>query len=100
MGCMLRCAGDWQWLKQGLGLQGWGDGASMRCCWQCEATLHHLGDAGVGASWRSRYITTAQFLNWRFASGIQISGIFNLPGFLLEYVTADWMHTVDLGIAQ
>ena len=29
-----------------------------------------------------------------------VSQIFNLPGFIITYVVVDWMHTVDLGIAQ
>ena len=98
--CMLRMTGDWQWLKQGLGLQGWGDDASLRVCWKCDATTDDLANAGLDAHWRSLSVTKASFLERKLAAGVIISGVFNLPGFLLEYCLADWMRAVDLGIAQ
>ena len=42
----------------------------------------------------------AVFMRLQFATRAYISGIFNIPGFKLDFVQADLMHCVDLGMTQ
>ena len=39
-GALIRFLGDWMWIKQSLGLRGWGgEGPTRQICWLCNASL-------------------------------------------------------------
>ena len=103
-GCAcLQKRGDWSWMKQALAMIGWretaGDG---RCCWKCRADRNGFPftDASLNARWRQTFMTTLSHLNEQLAAGDYIPLIFEWPGFILEYLHADFMHCVCLGIVQ
>ena len=100
---LLRKMGDWAWHKQVLGLTGWrGEGPEKRVCWMCKATLGRVcpcWDFSANARWRNTCIDMANF--WAsLDSRAAVSAIWCVPGFILPYIIADWMHVCCLGVAQ
>ena len=84
-------------------MTGWQpEGPSGRVCWKCQAnaTSHPYTDASLTATWRLTRITHEIFLSTCLLSNLFVSPLFLLPGFRIEYVTADLMHCVCLGIVQ
>eukprot|EP00959_Pyramimonas_sp_CCMP1952_P471715 9498862-Pyramimonas_sp.AAC.1 len=59
-----------------------------------------MGDADPNAEWRGSLLSHADFLNEVLSGSSMLVGLFKLPGFRVEFVVADVMHTVCLGIAQ
>ena len=101
--CISKC-GDWAWLKQVLGLQGWrGEGAGRRICWICQAGFNdtlHCHDFSTGAPWRRSLVSMADFWASCALEKTYTSTIWHIPGFHLSCVRLDWMHLADLGILQ
>jgi len=65
-GCCLAKNGDWDWLKQALGLCGWkGERFNRNICFRCPAVLHGgllpAFDFSRHAGWRKALYTQAQF---------------------------------------
>jgi len=95
--------GDWQWMKQGLGLTGWrGEGPQKRICWLCTANCGDCPwtDASLGAKWRTGVGSHATCLASVYFSNQYLAGIFAFPGFSADYIVPDWMHCADLGVVQ
>ena len=102
-GAVLQYRGDWAWMKQAFGLTGWkGEGKNGRVCWKCMADKcdHPFTDMALGAAWRRTMITHAGFLGYSLLTGSMLSNIFSIPGFQVDYMSFDYMHACDLGIAQ
>jgi hypothetical protein len=89
--------GDWPFLKQLFQFPGWN---STRLCWRCKATQDTYRVCHADAPWRSQRISAVEFLQELQASGVQPSPLLGCPGFRLDYVAIDWLHTVDLGVSQ
>lgn len=97
--CQVR--GDWEWFVQALGLTSWRNpSGDSNICWQCDATGTNFLDASLTAPWRPTCMNHACWLERQLSRNLRVAGLFALPGFLMKYVVVDWMHTVDLGIAQ
>ena len=106
---VLAKTGDWAWMKQCLGMEGWqGSGAGKRCCWICDASLDPSNEnfaynfSADAPCWKS-HVTTPTW--WQRASsssdadpGSYISKLWSVPGFRLSYIKADWMHCCCLGV--
>lgn len=94
---LVQVRGDWPFLKQLFHFPAWN---STRMCWKCNATQDTFKVCHEGAPWRATRVTAAQFLQDLLASGTQPSPLLSCPGFHLDFVCIDWLHTVDLGVAQ
>ncbi len=97
---VLELRGDWQFFKLALNLRSW---ASRHVCWQCDAArgaaLSYF-DFAETAAWRRTELSHADFVR-RAAqepAGL-VSAVFSLPGFQLQYVAVDVLHTADLGVS-
>ena len=99
----LQCRGDWAWLKGSFNLCGWsGEGKTGRICYKCAADKQSMPftDPSLTAAWRTTLISDAGYIGGAAFVGSEVSSLFSIPGFKLSYIGIDWMHTVDLGIAQ
>lgn len=103
-GACISMRGDWAWHKQSLGLQGWqGEGDSQRMCWLCGAGFTpacYCYDFSLDAQWRNSRVDMAAFWSSVYRREVFVSAIWDIPGFAIGGVRADWMHTVCLGILQ
>ena len=50
------------------------------------------------ALWRATRLTHLTFMACIVANGSYLSELFNLPGFIFEFITADLMHCGELGV--
>ena len=96
--CQIRA--DWPFLKTLFSFPSW---SSERVCWQCSASKsgdNSYRDGSAGAPWRATRRSAAEFFGAMRQEGLTPSPLFSSPGLRLEDVTLDWLHVVDLGIAQ
>ena len=94
-GVVAKC-GDWAWHKQILGMRGWQE---RFLCWRCQATLSDR-DFSLSAVWRRSRHSMSAFLSGAYSGRQYLSALFSCPGFTLDYIEPDWMHTVCLGVLQ
>ena len=94
---LLQARGDWPFLKQLFQFPSW---SSTRICWKCTATQETFKVCHSGAPWRAARLTAVSFLQELVATGVAPSPLLSCPGFKLDMVCIDWLHTVDLGVAQ
>ena len=100
LGCkatLLQARGDWPFLKQLFQFPSWN---ATRMCWKCKATQETYKLCHLGAPWRSQRLSSTDFLQELHSSGGTPSPLLSCPGFKLDFVGIDWLHTVDLGVAQ
>lgn len=98
-GCV-QFRGDWPWLSYVFSLA---YHTNRDACFLCRGLLDMtmpLTDASTDARWRRRLVTQHEWLNERTREGNYISPVFSWPGFVFTCIILDWMHMVDLGIAQ
>ena len=97
--CIAKCA-DWAWHKSMTRLRGWqGDKADGKMCLSCEATFTGEDCYDFNASRKRQKTTMSGFTSAAIASQY-ISPIFSIPGFGIDFMRIDWMHTLDLGCVQ
>lgn len=101
-GVLCQIRGDWPFLKTIFGIPAWNN---LQCCWMCEAESNPGAEmdfrkAGVHAPWRGTRQTTRTFFQKLKAMGIEPSPLFQCPGLTADHILLDWLHVVDLGIAQ
>lgn len=93
--------GDWAWMKQVFGFKGW---RGKEMCWMCRATSAdgplRYWNFGLSAKWRRMRHTTATFLAALRASGVELSVLFDFPGFHISMILVDVLHCCDLGCTQ
>ncbi len=97
-GAVIELRGDWQFFKLALNLRAW---QSRYVCWQCDAgTELSYFDFSDGAAWRRTELCHADFLRraQREREGV-VSAAFSLPGFQLQHIAVDVLHTADLGVS-
>ena len=85
--------GDWSWMKQALAMVGWRETAGKgRCCWKCLADRkdNPFTDGCLNACWRSTKLTTLEYLTEAIANQDYIASIFEWPGFILDFIHADF----------
>ena len=95
---LLQVRGDWEWLVQAVRLRRY---SAEHFCWMCSAT--HAGplaylDVSDTAPWRATLVTHEAYLEQLAREGHAPSKLFLAPGFRLEFISVDSMHTVDLGL--
>ena len=88
---LLWLKGDWDALSNYFGLPHWG---ARRCCWLCSATKEQAGTFDHPA------LSSRAFFAWAQEAGKVPVCLFSAPGVGSWTVPIDWMHTVDLGVAQ
>ena len=93
---MIAKCGDWSWHKQVLGMRGWGQHHN---CWLCQSRLGDR-DFTTSAAWRATPATMSAFVSSSYTGGQFLSALFSAPGFTLNYIKPDFMHTCCLGILQ
>ena len=63
-GAVIRHFGDWEYMKNAIGLTGWSDGPRQLCCWLCQACrlgAPYAFDATLGADWRATAVTAHEW---------------------------------------
>ena len=95
--CQVR--GDWPFLKTLFSIPTW---ANHAICWQCYADKDEktYKDGSINAGWRSARKQWHEFFDELREKGLSPSPLFSAPGFELRMLVLDWLHIVDLGIAQ
>ncbi len=99
---LLQVRADWAWLNQVFSFPSW---SSKQICWRCRATKnvdseYDFRQCGSNAPWRNARLSEAEFFNIQREQGILVSPLFKCPGFQLKFVVTDWLHCMDLGLAQ
>ena len=90
--------GDWS-LRGLFAFPSWN---SEHICWKCMANKsdRNYQDCSAAASWRSSRYKPGEFLRVLQNEGLSASPVISCPGFNLDMVVLDWLHIVDLGVAQ
>ena len=101
-GVLCQIRGDWPFLKTLFGVPAWNN---QQCCWMCEAENDPESEMdfrkpGLNAKWRQARLTTRTFFQKLKAMAMEPSPLFHCPGLVLDHIVLDWLHIVDLGIAQ
>ena len=100
-GAVVMFRGDWPWLSTVFQVATHG---STHVCFLCGATTRSdecpFTDASLDAAWRGSLVSPVGWFEDRFRRGLYVSSVFSWPGFTLQNVVLDWMHMVDLGVAQ
>ena len=97
---LLQVRGDWLFYKLVFDFPQW---TSKACCWRCGArnTPGHdydFRDPSQDAAWRQLRYTGIDFNSILRDEGITPSTLFGCPGFNIDMVMVDWLHTMDLGV--
>ena len=101
-GLLTEFRADWVFIKQVFNFPSW----SNKCiCWRCPATRDRddvcsYYNTGADAGWRCRRFQPGDLLRWMQREHLPISSLFSLPHFDETCILQDWMHCVDLGVAQ
>ncbi len=97
---LLECRGDWQWFATAFHFR------SAQCehiCWKCDAgkggTACSFAELSLDAAWRSTCMSDGAF-RARCRGSENVSALFDAPGFTLDMILVDLLHTLDLGVAQ
>ena len=75
----------------------------IRCCFKCGATYGGeapYDDFSSQAIWRKNLRSHDIFMARAMMCTIYLSGLFALPGFVVEYISGDLMHNGELGVLQ
>ena len=93
---------DWAFIKQVLNFPSW----SNTCiCWRRPACKERNSpfsyyNTDADAGWRFRRYQPGELLRWMHGAHLSVSSLFSLPHFSEACILQDWMHCVDLGVAQ
>ncbi len=91
---------DWMAVKQVFSFGGWN---AKRMCFKCRATQPNgeapYTDVSSSALWRHMRLTMRAFFKELAEKHIDPSPLFSLPGFILDFIIIDVLHSVDLGCA-
>ena len=98
----LQVRGDWESFEQLFRVRSVN---SDKFCWMCEATQTTLGPLHYhnflpDAVHRTTLISHADYWTWCVHHGVEPSHFFRIPGFSLDMLAVDAMHTCDLGTFQ
>ena len=99
--CLVQIRGDWAFYKSTFNFPSW---ASHSICWLCKAqkkrgSQFDFRSCGKDAAWRQARFQPGEFEALLRALGKQ-SSIFLCPGLRIRHFMVDWLHAVDIGIAQ
>ena len=99
-GALLQDRGDWEWHLDFYRLRSYG---SMKFCWLCDATQRGplcFKTFRADADHRATLISHERYFESCATEGQQPSALFGIPGFRLEHIAIDAMHSADLGVFQ
>jgi hypothetical protein len=96
---LLQVRGDWEWLEQCFRFRSVN---SESFCWMCEAVQRvqsplDYKDFRPDAPHRATLISHQQYMVRCAQEGSQPSHLFHCPGFKIDHVAVDAMHSGDLG---
>jgi hypothetical protein len=96
---LLQMRGDWEWLEQCFRFRSVN---SESFCWMCEAYQRRSGpldykDFRPDAPHRATRISHEQYMSRCAIEMSQPSHLFQCPGFKIDHVAVDAMHSADLG---
>ena len=96
---LLQVRGDWEWLEQCFRFR---SVSSEAFCWMCNAVQRVPGplnfhDFSREAAHRHTLITHEAYMEACMREGSPPATLFQSPGFRIEHVTVDAMHSADLG---
>ncbi len=98
---LLECRGDWQWFGTAFHFR---TQSSERICWMCDAGKGaapcSFAEVSAGATWRGTAIAHEEFCGRCASSGAPVSSLFDTPGFRVDMILVDVLHTLDLGVSQ
>ena len=91
--------GDWAFYKALFSLGGW---ASKSMCWLCQANTTDTPwtDFSMSAAWRTARHGPMEFVSKIRQQGTAPSPLFGCPGFDMDLVAVDVLHSLDLGVSQ
>jgi hypothetical protein len=90
--------GDWAFLKDCFRMPGWNEKSG--CCWRCRVRPDEIRNASSAAPWRSERLSHWDLMQMMIAKGHGICPLFSAPCIRSWIFQIDWLHTVDLGVAQ
>lgn len=95
--CQVRA--DWPFLKTLFSIPTWQNNA---ICWRCGAdkNTNSYKDSSGNANWRRLRKGAAELFEELKEKVASLSPLFSAPGFEVAMIILDWLHIVDLGIAQ
>ena len=96
---LLQVRGDWEWFEQCFRVR---SVSSDAFCWMCNAVQRIPGplnyhDFRPEAAHRNTLISHEGYLQQCVGEGTEPSHLFRSPGVKLDHLTADAMHSADLG---
>ena len=91
-GVLVVLRGDWDFLNKVCGLPSW---KANNLCWWCTVHRDHLTDSQAGQP-----LTSDDFFKRCSELGEEVAPLFGAPGVSTSTISVDWMHCVELGIAQ
>jgi hypothetical protein len=95
---LLQVRGDWEALVQFFKLRSYN---ADLFCWQCDCTLSpgpcYFGHFEEDAAHRDTRMTHADYITRCAQEGSQPAHLFKCPGFELQHLVVDSMHSADLG---
>ncbi len=98
---VLQKRGDWSWLKSCFKLRAW---SSKQICWRCDAGRElplSFAEMSEEAPWRAHRVNHETFLaRARNQRAGLASPLFDIPGFRVEHIAIDLLHTGDLGVVS
>lgn len=89
--------GDWKHYADVFRLPAHNTKAS--CCWLCSCTPKNIRDVFANATWRIQRTTHWDNVTKWLNKG-SISPILSFPGFRTAMFLIDWLHVMDLGVAN
>jgi hypothetical protein len=98
---MLQVRGDWEFFETAFRFRSVNSDAF---CWKCQATKSPgpfcAWDFRPEAPHRSTSISHVAYMASCLATGSGVPALFRSPGFVIDYVAIDSMHSGDLGVFQ
>ena len=98
IGLLVEARGDWAFFKEAFRVPGWAENEG--CCYGCRATTADIRAVDTNAVWRNTALSCHEFLIRLMQLGRTISTLFGCPGLKSTAFLIDWLHAVDLGVAQ
>ena len=96
-GFLIEARGDWAFYKDIFELPAWNAKEGM--CWKCHADKASFRLPGLDAPWRCTRYMPGEFMASVRHQGLAPCPLFSIPGFTVDMILIDWLHTADIGIA-
>jgi hypothetical protein len=95
---LVEVRGDWSAYKHNFKFPGWQEKAG--CCWLCPMTPDKVHECSSDIWWKKQRLSHSDVILGILKKGHAISPIFSIPHCTKELFKIDWLHAVDMGVAQ